>query len=151
MYGVRLLRKEEHSVVQDIDKAVVLLHVRRSVPMGLVSSLFPERKRLWDSINNSEEFETFIGHLADKYISLYQKYSKGKEKYANLYLSWLDVIRSYTCKSQKTQSTKAEWAPVLAKHDTTASDSAQSTVLASVLDAVQEEIQSQMAAHIESL
>ena len=35
-----LIKKREHSVVQDIDKAVVLLHVRRSVPMGLVSSLF---------------------------------------------------------------------------------------------------------------
>ena len=93
---VRLLRKEEHSVVQDIDKAAVLLHVRRSVPMGLVSSLFPEHKRLWDSITNSEEFETFIVYLADKYISLYQKYSKGKEKEANLYLAWLDVIRSFT-------------------------------------------------------
>ena len=31
---MRLLRKEEHSVVQDIDKAAVLLNVRRSVPMG---------------------------------------------------------------------------------------------------------------------
>ena len=47
---------------------------------------------VWGSINNSEEFETFIVYLADKYISLYHKYSKGKEKYANLYLAWLDVI-----------------------------------------------------------
>ena len=40
---VRLLRIEEHSVVQDVDKAAVLLHVREKIStMSLVSSLFPE-------------------------------------------------------------------------------------------------------------
>lgn len=147
----RLLRKEERTLVKDIDKAAVVLHVTTSVPTGLVSSLFPERKRLWDSISSTEELTTFIEHLTDKYILLYDKYSKGREKYANLYLAWLNTIRSYTCKSQQTETTKGEWAPVLARHDATVSDSAQATVLACILHDIQQEINSQMATHIESL
>ena len=38
--NLRLLKKEEHRVVLDIDKTAVLLHVRKSVPIGLLSSLF---------------------------------------------------------------------------------------------------------------
>ena len=138
-------------MVQNIDKNAVILHVTTSVPCGLVSSLFPERKSLWDSISNTKELTKFIEHLADKYLLLYEQYSKGREKYANLFLAWLDTIRSYTCKSERTQTTRGEWAPVLAMHDSTVSESTQATVLASILHAVQEEIQSQMATHIQSL
>ena len=46
---------------------------------------------------------------------------------------------------------KAEWAPVIATLSTTVSHDAQATVLASVLHAIQEEIQSQMGNQIESL
>jgi len=151
MNKVRLLRKEERSLVQDIDKTAIISNVTTSVPNDLVSSLFPERKRLWDSIHNTEELSIFIKHLADKYILLYENYSKGREKYANLYLAWLDTIRSYTCKSQQTENSKRDWAPVLGRHDTTVSDSAQTTVLASILHAVQREVNSQMATHIQSL
>ena len=127
-------------MVQNIDKNAVILHVTTSVPCGLVSSLFPEHKSLWDSISNTKELTKFIEHLADKYLLLYEQYSN---------LAWLDTIRSYTCKSERTQTTRGEWAPVLAKHDSTVSESTQATVLASILHAVQEEIQSQMATHIQ--
>ena len=52
---MRLLRKNERRIVQDIDKAAVLSHVTTSVPADLVPSLFPERKKLWDSIKNTNE------------------------------------------------------------------------------------------------
>ena len=79
---VRLLRKDERTaLVQDIDKAMIIVNVMKSVPTSLVSSLFPERIILWNSISNTEELNNFIEHMIEEYIRLYEKYSKGREKY----------------------------------------------------------------------
>ncbi len=147
---MRLLNREERTVIKQIDKATVISNVLHSVPTGLVPSLFPERKMLWDSISQCMELKDFIENQVDKYLSLYEKHSKGREKYATLFLSWLDVTRTFTCKSQQTPTALAEWAPVLAKHDN-ASAKTQTTVLASIFQAIQEHIQTQMATEIDAL
>lgn len=136
----RQLRKEERGMVCTIDREVLIRVVKESVTASIVPSLFPECKHLWESIHHSTELDTFIGHQADKYLSLYEKYSKGKEKYANLFLAWLNVIRSFTCQSQQTEATKKEWG-LLATYTGSISGSTQSTVLACILHAIQDGIQ----------
>ena len=138
-------------MAKDIDRAQVVSSVIELVPNHLVPSLFPERKALWDSISQCDELKKFIDLQIDKYLNLYDKHSKGREKYATLFLSWLDVIRSFTCKSQQTPAALADWSPVLAKSRVTASETTQSTVLATILQGIQENIQAQMATKIATL
>ena len=144
---VRLLKVQERLQVKDVNQAAIVSYVHETVTKTLVPSLFPERMELWQSICNTEKLNSFIHTAAEKYISLYDQYSKGKEKYANLYLAWLDYIRSFTCKSQQTLTTLATVAVILAKHGSATSTETQRTVFASILHAVQEGMQSQMAAH----
>ena len=106
---------------------------------------------LWQSICDTEELSSFIHTAAEKYLSLYDRHTKGREKYASVYLAWLDYIRSFTCKSQQTLATLATLAFLLGKHGSTISPETQRTVIASVLHAVQEAVQSEMACHIESI
>lgn len=136
--------------MHSIDRESLIRAVKKSVMASIVPSLFPDRKRLWESIHHSTELDIFIGHQADKYLTLYEKYSKGKNKYANLFLAWLDVIRNFTCKSKQTEGAKKEW-ELLATHTPGVSESTQSTLLACILHAVQEGIQIQMANHIDDI
>ena len=148
---VRLLKCSERDIVKDIDREVIFSHVQTTVPKSLVESLYPERMILWMSISKMEELKVFILNAVAKYISIYDAHSKGKNKYANLYLEWIQFIRTFTCASEQTANTKAEWASVLAVHAGSVSEATQRTVIASILHAVQEGIQMQMAANIEEL
>ena len=145
----RLLRKEERlDIKHSIDKEAVLVHVLTSTPKELVPSLFPERKEVWTSIKDTEKLKMFIINSIDRYIRLYDQYSKGKDKYAHFYLAWLDYIRSYTCKPHQTSETRNEWALVLSNHSPV-SESTQRTVISCILHAVQESMQSQISSHIQ--
>ena len=148
---VRLLQSEERNIVKDIDKQAVVEHVRTSVPKTLMESLFPERMGLWKSIAETKELEVFIINNAVKFLTLYDANIKGSNKYANLYLSWLQVIRSYTCKTEQTAESRAEWGVVLAKHGDIISEHIQRTVIATILNSVQDGTQAQMAAKIEQI
>jgi hypothetical protein len=92
----------------------------------------------------------FIAKTSDKYLNLYDKFSRGKDKYATLYLAWLDEIRSYTCKDHLTEASRDNWGRILAIHGI-ASDSVQRTVIASIHHAVQDNMQSQISSYIEGL
>lgn len=99
---------------------------------------------LWAAISGYAELKVFIIDSVESYLELYDKFSKGKDKYANLYLAWLDYIRSYTCKAHQTGETQQKWANVLHKYGP-ALESTQRTMIAIILHAVQEAIQSQMS------
>ena len=99
---VRQLKiQERKSVVESVDKAQLLSNVCDSVSKGLVSSLFPERMELWKYLQDTKELEHFVYSAADKYIIFFYQHSKGKEKYANLYLTWLKYITTFTCRSKQ--------------------------------------------------
>lgn len=147
----RLLRKaERRSIKECIDSTKVILHVLDTVPKSLMPSLYPERMELWVAISNSEELKLFINHNRERYIIYYDQFSKGKDKYANLYLKWLDEIRSYTCKEYQRTETMDKWAPVLAicSH---IPESIQRTVIASIMHAVQDAMQLQISSNIENV
>lgn len=108
-------------------------------------SLFPERTNFWTAISNSEELKIFVDNNIEIYLQLYIKFGKGKDKYANLFLAWLDHIRSYTCKEFMTTG-RDDWSDILYKYSPESiSEGTQRTMLASILHAVQDGIQSQIA------
>ena len=59
-----------------------------------------EWMKLWEHLRGTEELEHLNYTAADKYITFYDKHSKGKESHANLYLTCLNYISSLTCRSQ---------------------------------------------------
>ena len=145
---IKLLKKEERvSVKQNIDREAVVEFVLENTPKEFMPALFPDRMELWTAIMETKELRNFIYLSVDKYIKLYDTYGKGKDKYANLYLGWLDLIRSYTCEKHRTSETRREWALVCAKHSPV-SDSTERTVISSILHSVQDGMQSQMSSHI---
>ena len=75
----------------------------------------------------------------------YDQHSKGKEKYANLYLTWLKYISSFTCKSQQSLATLCRLALLFSHCRVDYPPQVRRTVVASILHAVQEGMQSQMA------
>ena len=127
-----------------------MLYVQNTVANSLVSSLYPDRQTLWESIQDTDGLKSFIYSAVDKYVSLYEANSKGKDKYANLYLAWLDYIRGFTCWTKQTLASLASLALLFGNNSTSLPETKR-TIIAATLHAVQEGIQSQMAAHIEQL
>ena len=78
---VRLLKAQERSQIQDIDRERVVSHIHTTVSSSLVPGLFPERLVFWEIIRDTVGLKKFIHSAIDKFISLYeQNNSKGKEK-----------------------------------------------------------------------
>lgn len=119
--------------------------VCHSVPASLVPSLFPEHMQLWKLLQDTDELKDFIHCAADDYLPFYDQHSKGKEKYANLYLTWLKYISSFTCKSQQLLATLCRLALLFGHCRVDYWPQVRRTVIASILHAVQEGMQSQMA------
>ena len=126
-------------------------YIHKTVPGSLVSGLFPERLVLWESIRDTTELKSFIHSAIDTFILLFEQNSKGKDKYANLYLAWLDYIRSFTCRSKQTLATLATLVLLRGNNDLSISSDTQTTVVAGILHAVQDGILSQMGTKIEKL
>ena len=135
-------------MVGSVDKAQLLSYIRDSVSKGLVPSLYPERLELWKHLQDTKQLEHFVYSAADKYISFFDQYSKGKEKYTNLYLTWLKYISSFTCRSQQSLATLSL---LLGGHGSAIRPETQRTVIACILHGVQEGMQSQMANKIEEV
>jgi hypothetical protein len=146
---VRQLKvQERRAVANSIDKPKLVAFICHSVPDSLVPSLFPERMELWKSLKDTDELKSFIHCAADDYLRFYDQHSKGKEKYANLYLTWLKYISSFTCKSQQSLATLCRLAILFSHCRMEYQPQIKKTVIASILHAVQEGMQSQMASMI---
>ena len=131
-----------------IDKPRLIAHVYDSVRSSLVPSLFPEGVKVWESLQDTDELNSFVQSAADDYICFYDQHSKGKEKYANLYLTWLKYISSFTCKSQQSLATLCRLTLLFGTGGGAFKQQTKRTMVASILHAVQEGIQSQMASVI---
>ena len=102
----RLLRAEERKEVADISRDTLVLFVCDRVPGELAGELFPERLQLWEVFKSTPCLRTIVDAAVARYLKLYSECSKGRDKYAQLFLMWLDVVRSYTCEAHKTEETK---------------------------------------------
>ena len=86
---------------------------------------------------DTDGLKGLVYSAVDKYVS-----------YANLYLAWLDYIRCFTCWTKQTLASLASLA-LLFGNNLTALPETKRTIVAAILHATQEGIQSQMAAKIE--
>ena len=110
-----------------------MLYVQNTVANSLISSLYPEGQALWESIQDTDGLKGFIYSAIDKYVSLYYEVnSKGKDKYANLYLAWLDYIRGFTCWTKQTLASLASLALLFGKNSTALPET-KKTIVAAVL------------------
>ena len=144
----QLKAQERQAVVNAIDKPRLITYVYDNVKASLVPSLFPERVKVWESLQDTDELNCFIHSAADDYVRFYDQHSKGKEKYANLYLTWLKYISSFTCKSQQSLATLCRLTLLFSKYGGACKQQTKRTMIASILHAVQEGMQSQMASVI---
>lgn len=151
MSHIRALNKQERVNVQAINREAVVVHVQKTVSECLMPDLFPERLKLWESIQDTVELKNFIHSTIAKFMLLLENYSKGKDKYANLYLAWLDYIRNFTCRPKQTLVTLATLTLLIGSQELDTSVSTQRTVIAAILHAVQDGIQAQVATKIENL
>ena len=90
----------------------------------LFGDLFPERVELWEHLHSGNRLQ----NLAEKYLKLYDECSCVCDKDAELFLRWLDVMRSFTCKEAQTEETKALLIQIL--DGLSVSDVTQQTMLA---------------------
>ena len=93
--------------------------------------------------------EKILLSAIEKFLLLLEGNSNGKDKYANLYISWLDYICTFTCRQKQTLASLANLA--LLKGNTEILFDTQKTVIAAILHAVQDGIQTQIANKIEHL
>ena len=149
-YKPRNLNKEERIKVQtNINREEVILYVYKAVPECLVPDLFPQRLILWEAIQGTIELKKILLTAIEKFLLLLEGNSKGKDKYANLYISWLDYICTFTCRQKQTLASLASLS--LLKVNEQISFDTQKTVIAAILHAVQDGIQKQIANKIEHL
>jgi hypothetical protein len=150
----RLLRAEERREVGNINREILVLFVYDRVASELAGELFPERLQLWEALKSTSCIRTIVDAAVASYLKLYSECSKGREKYAELFLRWLDVVRSYTCEVYKTEDTKALLQYAMEKCcqlGVNASDYTKRTVIAVILNAIYQGIQQQMANKIEGI
>ena len=140
----QLTVKERKSLVEAVDKAQLLtymyMYVQDSVLKGIVPVLFPERMKLWKYLKDTKEVEYFIYSAALKYmyVAFYNKHSKGEQKYANLYLTWLNFISCFTCRSQQSLATLCLLSLLLEQYNLPAvHPKMQRTVITCILHGVQ--------------
>ena len=114
----------------------MVLYVHKTVSEGILPDLFPERHILWEKLQYSIELKKFLYSAIDKYMLLLIDNGKGKDKYANLYIAWLDYICSFTCPQKQTLASIANLA--ILKGDADVSFNTQRTLAAALLHAVQD-------------
>lgn len=73
----------------------------------LFGELFPERTELWEHLKSGNRLLKLVTFSAEKYLQLCDECSTVCDKHAELFLRWLDVMRSLTCKEGQTDETNS--------------------------------------------
>ena len=73
----------------------------------LFGDLFPERVKLWEHLKRYDKVQSVINYATDRYLDLYDTCSSSTDSDAELFLRWLDVMRSFTCKECQTEETRS--------------------------------------------
>ena len=115
----------------------------------LFGDLFPERLKLWEHLKSGNKLPNLINFSAEKYLKLYDECSIVCDKDAELFLRWLDVMRSLTCKESQTEETRTLLIQVL--DGCNVSDVTEQTLLAIILNAIYLGLCKQMAETVEEI
>ncbi len=77
------------------------------VDKELSGELFPKKIQLWEYTNVCPaRLQVLIKYSVDEYLKLYQVCGSFAAKESELFLRWLEVVRSLTCEEKKTEKTK---------------------------------------------
>ena len=99
-----LLSPEQLNKIKKIDRAKLLATVTSRVEGELFGELFPERTELWEHLKSGNRLLKLVTLSAEKL--LYDECSTICDKDAELFLRWLDVMRSLTCKEGRAKLMK---------------------------------------------
>lgn len=148
--STRALTKAQRSRVADISKEEVLVYVVSRVPGELISDLFPDRLKLWEFLTGDpERLQHLVEFATNKHMELYHECSTERSKCSELFLQWLDFVRSITCVSEHTPETMDLLHKVL--DNSGAGLETTMTVLAVILNAVYMGVHKQMAKMVENI
>ena len=115
----------------------------------LFGDLFPERVQLWEHLKSGNKLQDLVNFSAERYLKLYDECSSVCDKDAELFLRWLDVMRSFTCKEAQTEQTQTLLIQIL--DGCTVSDVTKQTLLAIILNAIHLGLCKQMAETVEEI
>ena len=86
----------------------VYAYVVNRVPDELIPDLFPERLKLWEFLTGDmARLNSLIDFAVNQILALYHECSTERSKCSELFLRWLDFVRSITCVSEHTSETTA--------------------------------------------
>ena len=108
----------------------------REVGVGHHLKVFPDRSALWGACIENQEFKTFVSVVFREYISLVHQCCKGREKYANFQVKWMDFVRTVLHEPIDKHHASKQWSVVEEKMDVVPSKSARNAVMSSVMRAV---------------
>ena len=144
-----LLSPDQLNKVKKIDRVKLLAAVFSRVEGELFGELFPERIELWEHLKSGDRLLNLVTFSAEKYLKLYDECSTICEKDAELFLRWLDVVRSLTCKERHTDETQTLLIRIL--DGCSVSNVTQQTLLAIILNAIHLGLCKQMAETVEEI
>ena len=143
------LTKAQRDQVATINVDDVYAYVNNRVPGELITDLFPDRLKLWEFLTGDmAKLNSLIDFAVTQYLALYHECSKERSKCSELFLRWLDFVRSVTCVSEHTPETIA----ILKILDNSGAGlETTMTVLAVIMNAVYMGVQKQMSKTVEEL
>lgn len=147
--GKLRLTVDERQRVAEIDRVKLIDSVTLRVEKELLEHLFPDRLILWEYMKSCNRLQTLVNYSANKYLELYSKCETVADKDTELFLRWLDVMRSLTCEEKQTEETKILLNQVL--DNCGVKNQTKQSLVAIVLNGVFLGISHQMATRVESL
>ncbi len=102
-----LLTATEKATVSNVDVCKITKDMIIQVDKELSGELFPKKIQLWEYMNVCPaRLQVLIKYSVDEYLKLYQVCGSFAAKESELFLRWLEVVRSLTCEEKKTEKTR---------------------------------------------
>ena len=147
--GQSLLTVDEQRRVSDIDMTKIMDCVCSRVEKEMFGELFPKRLQLWDHMKSCpDQLYNLVNYSVNEYLKLYKTCASVAAKDSELFLRWLDVMRSFTCEEKQTDVTRTMIQQVCG---IPGFNETQGSTVAIVLNAVHWGISQQMASSLEKI
>ncbi len=135
-------------MIDSINKSKVTQFVLEQVEKELSGELFPKKVELWQHIkSNPDRLQLLTNYSIEEYLKLYRTCATVAAKDSELFLQWLDVVRSLTCDENKTDKTRA----ILEEVCGSSFNETQQSVVAIVLNSIHNGLRQQMAGEVEQM
>lgn len=99
-------------------------------------TVFPQRQQFWEQCMLTPELETFVLALFDEYVSLLLECHKGKEKYGQLQVHWMECLRIIQFEHESLTLPAVHWRELMTKTKGSPSSSTTSAILSCITHSV---------------